>query len=398
MRRTLMLTSAPIFSSLSRMLPQLAYDLLDAITLKYPGYGNVQVKIEASAMPPMTGSEKEAFLEMRVHLIQAIGEKFDSVAEDKASDMDPPDYLKDSAHEYASQLFSELSDEDKFEYATAKGFVDDEQLTPGTLPERPHQFDPLNNTSGTDYKRTQAMARYLSIQRAVQVISKRMGKEWTQQHSGLESSVGAVDRQLWRAWKESSTSRDGKLLQLATAEELGGRLREEQLGSPKEIEGLKDYANNEFAPIGGYKGILAYTRAKWETTQYLLDQAGQNELELYRGLKVAPDLLQKLFAILRQQVLQEGGYERLPNIFVERNGAASTTTDPGVANNWSGGEGGKIVLRALMPRTAIISVPAYGINVHSEKEVVVAGTAWKGWDAFRDKAPTFNRVPLKLAA
>jgi len=41
-----------------------------------------------------------------------------------------------------------------------------------------------------------------------------------------------------------------------------------------------------------------------------------------------------------------------------------------------------------------MSVPAYGINIKSEQEVVVAGTAWKAWDAWLGQAPTFQHTPL----
>jgi hypothetical protein len=55
---------------------------------------------------------------------------------------------------------------------------------------------------------------------------------------------------------------------------------------------------------------------------------------------------------------------------------------------------GRVVLRAEVPRTAVLSVPAYGVNVHSEHEVVVTGTSWRGWDAWSDKAPSFEDVPM----
>jgi hypothetical protein len=56
-----------------------------------------------------------------------------------------------------------------------------------------------------------------------------------------------------------------------------------------------------------------------------------------------------------------------------------------------------MVMRAEVPRTAVLSVPAYGVNVHSEHEVVVAGTAWRGWDAWSGKAPTFRDVPMDVS-
>jgi hypothetical protein len=58
----------------------------------------------------------------------------------------------------------------------------------------------------------------------------------------------------------------------------------------------------------------------------------------------------------------------------------------------------RMVLRAEVPRTAVVSVPAYGVNVKSEQEVVVAGAAWKGWDAWSGRAPTFEEVPMHTTA
>lgn len=72
----------------------------------------------------------------------------------------------------------------------------------------------------------------------------------------------------------------------------------------------------------------------------------------------------------------------------------STTTSREVANGWNAGHGTKVVLRLDVPRTAVVSFPAYGINVHSEKEVVVAGTAFRGWDAWKNNAPSYGDVPM----
>jgi hypothetical protein len=96
----------------------------------------------------------------------------------------------------------------------------------------------------------------------------------------------------------------------------------------------------------------------------------------------------------------EHGYKHLPTMDVLRNGAASTTTDHRVANNWAGGKADprKVTLRAVVPRTAALSIPAYGVNIQSEHEVVVVGTAWKGWDVWHGYAPTFKEVPLQKIA
>jgi hypothetical protein len=160
-----------------------------------------------------------------------------------------------------------------------------------------------------------------------------------------------------------------------------------------------EYANQHFSSIGGYAGVKAYVRAKWETTQYLLDKADVKTLDLYRGIKLKPEVYQKFLVAWRayEDRKQVGGFDYMPTLSIARNGAASTTTDETVANNWGTSEN-RIVLRAEVPRTAAISVPAYGINVHSEHEVVVAGTAWKGWDSWAGKAPRLGDVPLQHAA
>jgi hypothetical protein len=204
---------------------------------------------------------------------------------------------------------------------------------------------------------------------------------------------------LWTAWKDSSTSEDGKLLQAATAAELGGRFNP-QTAAYIDLNAVKKYADTNYSSIGGWAGVRAYVRAKWETTQYLLDKAGIKTLNLYRGISFKDhDKYQKLWPVFLRHYdagHDVSGYHHMPTLDVVRNGAASTTTDPGVANGWGGGD--RVVLRAQVPRTAAISVPAYGINIKSEHEVVVAGTAWHGWDSWANRAPTFDQVPLKIAA
>jgi hypothetical protein len=88
-------------------------------------------------------------------------------------------------------------------------------------------------------------------------------------------------------------------------------------------------------------------------------------------------------------------FTKLPDLHIKRNGAASTTHDIFVANNWRTGRQGKVVLRAVVPRTAVISVPAYGVNIARERESVLMGTAWKGWDAWKEDAPTLEDYPME---
>jgi hypothetical protein len=91
---------------------------------------------------------------------------------------------------------------------------------------------------------------------------------------------------------------------------------------------------------------------------------------------------------------------KLPTLTIARNGAQSTSVDRAVCNGWGPSKrdgDDRVVLRALAPRTSVISVPAYGINVQGEKEVVVAGTAWSAWDAWLHTAPDMESIPIETA-
>ena len=370
--------------------------------------------------------------EMRDDLASVVRSAFIDQAESDASGMEPPEYLNDSAKESAEEMWSEMSDGQKYSWAEDQEILDKEGVEGGdTIEYVPgSKIDPLNNTSGSDYRETQKIARHLSITRAVELIGKVK--------PGIEArTVGDVDGQLWSAWKDSSTSDEGKLLQVATADELGGRLNTGHGGIDRD-ESI-EWANDHMDEIGGYEGVKAYIRAKWEATQWLLDRSQDKTLKLYRGLamgnlvreaqtrriaSVEPTIgdLYVLRVPGREPVYMKteaeaqaeadrynagfmqagkpaietisGDYRRIVNADIKRNGCASTSSDPGVSNGWDGGSD-RVVVRAEVPRTAVISVPAYGINIHSEHEVVVAGTAWHNWDAWAGRAPEFEDVPME---
>jgi hypothetical protein len=74
-----------------------------------------------------------------------------------------------------------------------------------------------------------------------------------------------------------------------------------------------------------------------------------------------------------------------------------------VANNWKGAgvlkagfepNKDRVVFCLRTPRTAVLSLPAYGQNHFNEHEVVVAGTAWQKWDAWDQEAPKFEDAPV----
>jgi 8-oxo-dGTP pyrophosphatase MutT (NUDIX family) len=404
-------------------IPFTATDLLDALKVKYEGHGegmqDPDIEFDDDMLnsmvmkkedePQFAGFEdiqpaKLLDEDMRADLIAALVKAFNDKAEKKSYDIEPPEYLKEGVDEQLDDYWGQMEDTQKFQYADDYNMVPkpDDPPDANTPPvpitqiALPHRFDPTNETNGEDYKKTQAIARYLSIERAIKVIRERGIKTGIMTNdAGLRSALTAFDSKLWHAWKGSSTSFEGKLLQLATANELGGRFRSPgRPGSPYDVAGAMAEADRQFPNIGGFQGIRAYLRAKWETTQYLLDKAGLNTVEVYRGIGMDVPKDEKTEEVGVPSVYADfDKYTRLPDLFVERNGAASTSMARSVSNGW-GGDTNRVVLRINAPRTAFISVPAYGINVYSERELVIAGTAWNKWDAYKRSAPSFEAVPI----
>jgi len=363
------------------------------------GYDPAQLTLPG--VPPLEPHELLTE-DMRDELTAYIEKAFEKAADSESPD--PPDYLEESAKEYMEENWSHnMSDEDKFHFVkNSTSILEDiekEVEESGGNPDEPvlglpGKWDPLNTTSGTDYRRTQRIARTMSLQRAEQLINERVME--INPDVDLPKELRRIDGKLWQAWKGSSTSEEGLLLQVAAADELQGRLNP-RTGKGGAVtlnkESIRQNADMTYSKIGGYKGILAYMRAKWETTQMLLDKAGMHELKLYRGISLDNDKYKEA----NESSIKEAGHIKSPAIKVIRNGAASTSFNADVSNGWSN-DGSRIVLRALVPRTAAISIPAYGINVKSEQEVVVAGTAWKEWDAWIKKAPTFESHPMQRKA
>lgn len=549
---------------------------------------------------PMPDGKASLTPAMREDIIKSLTEAFNDKAEKNSSDVPVPDYISEQATESTAEEWSNMSDDDKLSWTKDNTDIiseDNETTNTGAL-ELPTKFDPLNETSGEDYKKTQAIAKYLSDQRAAQLITDRIGnakwkprseflgsdadyeklygpggvgakkdEAWTQRMLGL---IQSVDNKLWSGWKGSSTGNEGKILQVAAADELGGRLREAKqdtnlhprvyntdtapdgvlaagaviknptayaynetenakavmkaytTGAPmnvvdayvvqaagadsktyslqqmmdaaktisayfattkpseKEMPALKSEAvggyirlpevsilrngaasttisrdvangwngttnyapsgidkkaviaeaNDTFKSIGGYEGVKAAVRAKWETTQYLLDRADMPLVQVYRGITLPHTLdgatqtgefnppssgivkgfttTDDLYKTLTTGKTPENGDMNLATMKIgDKIKIASGKTITKVSEDtqygtqlgkWTYSEpanpANRIVMRAEVPRTAVVSVPAYGVNVKSEQEVVVVGTAWRNWDAWSGRAPSFDSVPI----
>jgi hypothetical protein len=342
---------------------------------------------------------------MRDDIEKDLKKAFEKQAEHEAYSMEPPDYLTDQAKEFQDEIWGQMDDDEKFNWAKDHDVLEGEEVGPSgatiTDIQRPKELDPLGDESKhgkrtQDYKMTQALVRKMSIMRAAEIMRER--KVNTGSYSP-ESAAMKIDGNIWAGWKGSSTSSNGKLLQLGIADELHGRLNYNQIGDKFEIANLRGPGTKTAFP-GGYEAVKAYLRAKWETTQWLLDNAGMQRLKLYRGLKnIDQGKVQPI--VKTTQKLGPGGenwdttktYNHLPELDLERNGAASTSANPTIANNW-----GSTVMRFHVPRTAVLSVPVYGQNEYGEQETVITGTAFKGWDVWQSPAPNLNEVPIMKQA
>jgi hypothetical protein len=459
--------------------------------------------------------------------------------------MEPPDYLQDTAQENLSAAWDSLGDDDKMVYAKDYGLAGEANADSGEV-KIPKRFDPMNDKDDTDYRETQRLAHYLFTQRAQELMNQRKIKG-AYSSPISDDAIASADHEMWEDWKGSSTGTYGRLLQVAAADELGGRVRDRtaveaeraaasgnetkvyaadatvtgasgaeyklseyphsvmQLADGSAITkqpdgtwkekvypdakgpvstraerdssgaflrlpdlsltrnglsswtldrdvanawaGTNNYAsggidrdaviataNADFKTVGGYNGVKAMVRAKWETTQYLLDRAGIQNVEAYRAISV-PHVHQ-----FSKSYLASSLEEHVPEDAAALTKAEQLATAVGIAHTHGGKlavkeavddfyakaapEGKKlgdaltakygspakafanlgghdraptdrVVLRADVPRTAVLSIPAYGVNYKKEHEVVLAGTGWHDWDAWSNRAPNFKEVPMK---
>jgi len=418
-------------------LPEVPFDndtLLNAMSIPEEGDSKFDLEINneklgkpegwlgtAEGQPSFPGiDEKNPALaltgEMRNELSDVMEGAFDSRVEDRTSEQPPPDYIGEQSKESLDMAWNEMSDEQKYEGAKQyDSSIEDEGHVAG-LDKLPTNYDPLNapygerdplnQSSGAaqehkqDYQRTQALATFMSQQRAADLLVER---GFVKDREAALALVRDADNKLWQGWVGSSTGNNGLILQAAASEELGGHINLRHM--PETLEGIKIHANTAelYAKIGGFDGAKALVRAKWETSQYLLDKAGINTVDVYRGITPRSDystmthsvnVSSKYFDAQAPDDIRSSStvFAKLPNFKLERNGLASTSMSAGVSNNW--GSDNRVVFRFSVPRTAVVSLPAYGKNHANEREVVIAGTAWKTWDAWSKKAPTFEQVPM----
>lgn len=332
---------------------------------------------------------------IRDELSDAMEDNFKDELQTRIENMPVGDVVDDDVvKESLSDSWSSMDDDEKLAYAKKALDLDESESNISTEVRIPSTFQPIDaNKAG--YADTKAVATYLSQHRTLELINER-GIKTPMGAQVYLTSIQDVDSSVWESWKGSSSSQGGKALQLAAAQELGGRVQY----TDQEVSSIITYANSHYSEIGGYEGLKAYTRAKWETSQFILEKAEMPVVTIYRGVIVPASTLSNM----NVNKIESGysTYDALPDFPLQRNGAQSATANKAIANGWNGvGVSGipdptRIVVRAEVPRTAVLSLPVYGQNVHSEQEIVVVGTAWKKWDVFKQRAPSTSDVPINM--
>jgi hypothetical protein len=114
-------------------------------------------------------------------------------------------------------------------------------------------------------------------------LAEQNANEWAQEASERAASVTSekLIGDVWHAWKQKSSEGLGLSLQLAAARELGGHHRM----TPEEVSQAEQIAHD----YGGMANLQAYVRAQWEVTQMVMNKAGQEKVEVYRGLMLPGD-------------------------------------------------------------------------------------------------------------
>ena len=264
------------------------------------------------------------------------------------------------------------------------GYVSGEHAQP-TRMHPPESYDPLGElNSPYDYEKTRSVARYVQQQRTRELLDERKIFPTMTDRNEI---VRMVESMTWEDWKTSSTSPFGKALQLACVDEL------KTFGRPDlELERNKIISNIGYE---NFEAMKAHVRATWESSQYVLEQAGVEEVDSWRAVFVDDGKLKNTDKITYDWPPPRPGnaryFTKLPSIELLRNGAQSATVDHWTANSWQGVGNvtgtERVVLRIASDPTSVLSLPVHGQNLQSEKEVVLTGNGWRSWDAWYNVAP-----------
>jgi len=364
--------------------PERAAALLDtedvAANLRSLAGGSLSIRSVA-------GNDAATQEEARVMYLEA-GRLWEDEYNERISDLEVPEDVTQGAYEAASEAFAGLDDESKDELA--KAMFGGAQRVDLTAPDRWRvTLDPHASAEARDeYLATGRIANALVAARADQLWRARYPEESTPDFQNLASGF-------WRDWKKDSFHEGTLDMHQALVQELSANTRGQEYATA-ERKGIETLTPSHADRV--------YTRALWDTTQFLLTKAGVTEMDLYRSIILPAEVAHREPTLpitpaaasgsgsavdLR---IPPGGYVKYPSLALQQNPAQSFTFSDQVANTWDGvgsspPGGQRVVLRAKVPSTAIWSLPLYGKNIQHEQEAVVLGTPWKKWDAWMGFAP-----------
>jgi hypothetical protein len=251
-----------------------------------------------------------------------------------------------------------------------------------------------------DIIRTQAVAGLVFNERASQ-ITKQRGIDITPEQ------IKDIDDNLWREWMRGSKTPEGLLVQLAVVDEL-----KVPSNLPPDTDAKKLVADAESKYPGGFDTIKALVRAKWETSQLLLEKAGIKNLEVYKGMNL-PDadkfpvksvmakaeVYGKVPGKPNESVITEVEYKKL-DAKIKPRSVMSTSTNLRDAYSFTGyvkgGPGVVMVLDA--PNSAALFLPIQRPRIkakqNDESEVALLGTDYNKSDVWLGKVPSKPGEPL----
>lgn len=369
---------------------------------------------------------------IKEHYDTEFEERKESVLEDIEPSEKEKERISENLYESLSDAFYQLPG-DVLDDMARDGGPGDDHVTieepkkwvledPGEKQDR----DPSSNYNQDrrDYEMTKGIAHALLIRRAEDL--------WKEEYPDKDMpSFLDVSEHFWEDWKRDSFSPGTLGMHSALVNELGANTlgrEKEKANKPKAIADKllagvpPEEINKELEQGVKHKPEEAvYAKALWDTTQFLMTKAKMPDIDVYRAIYIdGKDLAEDKYK--QENVLQDlpAGEQygkvstfvspsgerkdligvKLPDLPLKQNPAQSFTLDRTVANNW-GGVGGlpanptRVVIRAKVPTTAVWSLPVYGKNVQGENEVVVLGTPWKKWDAWKNHAPSTKQAALE---
>lgn len=208
------------------------------------------------------------------------------------------DYFSDSVKDYMGDLWSNKSDEEKFDYWS-------ENLKDDYVGEETTSSSSGSSESGVKWDLQSLATRFVNGKLklndtdkdakvfANKIIAARAGEIGKERGIMLSPEQWqSLGNNVWDNWKGSSTDPASIAFQLAVHEELGAHFR-----APFEREEILARADEGFRKLGmgnPKETLKVYARALWETTQWVLAKEGREEINLARAIIV--DDYERLFS------------------------------------------------------------------------------------------------------